>query len=292
MLALLTVAVVSLQGCTLVNKLRAKNELNEGVRTFNKGKYEDSQKIFAQALDYDPTNVNALFFYAMSTNALFEKSLNSQDVDKKGSIDLGNQTIKSFQAVRDAAGNDLKFQDRGISFMAKAYKSLSDQVYDPKTDKAAYDDARSKYLSLLEERANLPGQTNEVKGQMYYTIGDDYWHQAHEIAEGFAKRDPANPGALPTYPEIPADKKAEIMAAANKSHEYMQKAIAANPAYPEPYLGEKLLYLEQVKITDAEAKEDNKKKAEQWDEQYRDKMSAQQAAEAAAPAEGQAPAGQ
>src|SRR5262245_24288317 len=123
-LAALTGALVGLQGCTLVNKLRAKNELNEGVRTFNKGKYEDSQKIFKQALEYDPDNVNAKFFYAMSVNALFEKSLNSQDVDKSGSIDLGKQTIDAFQKVLDASKGDLKYQDRAISFIAKAYKSL------------------------------------------------------------------------------------------------------------------------------------------------------------------------
>jgi len=130
---------------------------------------------------------------------------------------------------------------------------------------------------------------------MYYTIGDDYWHEGHEVVEAYAKRDPANPGALPTFPDVPEDKKAATMSAVTKSHEYMQKAIAANPAYPEPYLGEKLLYLEQVKITDAQAKEDNKKKAEQWDEKYREKLSDQQAAEAAAPqpdATGAAPTGQ
>jgi tetratricopeptide (TPR) repeat protein len=293
MLALLTASVAGLQGCTFVNKLRAKNELNEGVRTFNKGKYEDSQKMFAEALELDPSNVNAKFFYAMSTNALFEKSLNSQDVDKSGSIDLGKKTIAAFQAVRDGAPGDLKFQDRAISFIAKAYKSLRDQVYDPKTDKAAADDARAKYLALLEDRANLAGQTNEVKGQMYYTIGDDYWREAHDIVEGYAKRDPANPGATPTYPDVPADKKPLIMTAVNKSHEYMQKAIAADPSYPEPYLGEKLLYLEELKIADATAKDDVRKKAESWDEKFREKLSDKQAADAAAGiTEGGAPAGQ
>ncbi len=279
--ALFATIVVSLQGCTLVNKLRAKNELNEGVRTFNKGKYDDSKKIFEQALAYDPTNINALFFYAMSVNALFEKSLNSQDVDKSGSIALGKETIAAFQKVYDASENDPKFRDRAISFMAKAYKSLRDQVYDPRNDKAQFDDARAKYLGYLEQRANLKDQTNEVKAQMYYTIGDDYWREGHEIVEAYAKKDPAHPGALPTYPDVPDDKKVLIRAANTKSHEYMQKAIAMNPAYPEPYLGEKLLYLEEVKIADGTAKEDAKKDAENWDEKYRERLSDQQASAAA-----------
>ena len=286
-LAVLVTAVVSLQGCSLVNKLRAKNELNEGVRTFNKGKYEESKKIFEQALEYDPDNVNAKFFYAMSVNALFEKSLNSQEIDKSGSIQLGQQTIDAFQKVYDAAP-DLKFKDRAISFIAKAYKSLRDQVYDPIKEKAQYDEARAKYLADLEERANLPGQTDEVKAQMYYTIGDDYWKEAHEIVEKYAKKDPATPAAPPTYPDVPADKVSQINAAIAKSHEYMQKAIAKDPNYPEPYLGEKLLYLEEAKLTTDQTKRDGiRANVEKWDEQYREKLSDQQTAQAAeAPPEG------
>jgi len=291
LLALLLTAVVSLQGCGLVNKLRAKNELNEGVRTFNKGKYEESKTIFEQALEYDPDNVNARFFYAMSVNALFEKSLNSQEVDKSGSVQLGQQTIAAFQKVYDGS-TDLKFKDRAISFMAKAYKSLRDQVYDPKKDKTQYDEARAKYLGYLEQRSDLPGQTNEVKAQMYYTIADDYWKEAHEVIEGYAKKDPATPAAPPTYPDLPADKMPQINAAIAKSHEYMQKAISMDPNYPEPYLGEKLLYLEEVKLTTDTTKRDAiRANVEKWDEQYREKLSDQQTAQAAeAPPEG-APGG-
>jgi len=288
-LSLLVTAVVSLQGCGLVNKLRAKNELNEGVRTFNKGKYEESKKIFEQALEYDPDNVNARFFYAMALNALFEKSLNSQEIDKSGSIQLGQQVIDAFQKVYDAS-TDLKFRDRSISFIAKAYKSLRDQVYNPKTDKAQYDDARAKYLGYLEKRADLEGQTNEVKAQMYYTIADDYWKESHEIIEGYAKRDPATPAAPATYSELPPDKLPQINAAVAKSHEYMQKAISMNPNYPEPYLGEKLLYLEEAKLaSDTPKKDAIRAKVEEWDEKYREKLSDQQTAQAAEgePATGQ-----
>jgi tetratricopeptide (TPR) repeat protein len=286
-LAALT-AAVGLQGCGLVNKLRAKNELNEGVRTFNQGKYDNAQTMFEQALAYDPTNVNAKFFYAMALNARFEKSLNSQEVDKSGSIDFGKKTIDAFQQVYDGS-DDLKFRDRAISFIAKAYKSLRDQVYDPVKDRAQFEEARKQYLDHLEQRANLPGQTDEVKAQMYYTIADDYWKEAHEVIEAFAKKDPAAPGAPPTYPSIDPARLPQINGAIAKSHEYMQKAVAANPSYPEPYLGEKLLYLEEVKLASDTAKKDEiKKQAELWDEKYRERLSDQQAAEAANPAPGAA----
>lgn len=287
----LAVLVVSLQGCGLVNKLRAKNELNEGVRTFNKGKFEDAQQMFEQALEYDPDNVNARFFYAMTLNAQFEKALNSQDVDKTNTIDMAHKTIDAFQKVLDA-NPEFKVKDRAISFIAKDYRSLYDQVYDPKTEKDKYEEARAKYLDFLQQRANLDGQTEEAKAQMYYTIGDDYWKRARGIIESHAKKDPQNPTIPATY-DIPAEELPQVNAALTKAHEYMQKAIATNPAYPEPYLGEKLNYFEEVKLVSDQAKKDEiKKKADKWDEQYRDRLSQQQAAQAAAPADQGEGAGQ
>jgi tetratricopeptide (TPR) repeat protein len=279
-LASLTIAVGALAGCGPVNKLRAKNELNEGVRTFNRGRFDEAEAMFKQALEYDPDNINAQFFYAMTVNARYEKSLNSQEVDKTGSIDLGKQTIAAFQKVIDM-NPETKVRDRAISFIAKAHKSLADQVYDPKTEKAQYDDARAKYLEHLEKRANLEGQTDSVKAQMYYTIGDDYWKEARGVIEHFARRDPSNPQIPATY-EIPADQLPRINGALAKAHEYMAKAIEKDPSYPEPYLGEKLVLFEEVKLVSDQAKRDAiKKAADEWDEKYRDKLAEQQRVAAA-----------
>jgi len=287
-LAFLLVAVVNLAGCGFINALRSKNVLNEGVRTFNRGKFDDAQKMFEEALEYDPENVNARFFYAMTCNAQFEKALNSQDVDKTGTVALGDKTIKAFQDVLTMnPAPKFQVQDRAISFIAKCYKAMADQVYDPKNEADQYKAAKQKYLDMLQKRADLPEQTPQVKAQMDYTIGDDYWRRAREITTAFEKKDPATPMAPPTIADIPADKKTEAMANVTKGQEYMQKAIK-DPDYPEPYLGVKLLYMEQIKTETDQAKKDEiKGEINKWDEQFRAKLTAKQEAEAAAaPAEG------
>jgi len=253
----------------------AKNRLNEGVRTFNKGKYEEAQKIFEEALELDPDNVNAKLFYAMSVNALFEKALNSPSVDKSGTVDAGYKTIKAFQAVLDANPEKFQLRDQATAFIAKTHKSLRDIVYDPVKDEAKYNEERKLYLDFIKKRAEMEGQTEKVKAQMYYTYADDYWKEGHNLVEGFAKKDPANPGIPATYSTVPPDKREKIMAALNTSHEYMQKAIQTDPTYPEPYLGEKLLVMEEINITEDTAKRDalNKEKLK-YDELYREKASA------------------
>lgn len=290
-LALLVFVFTGLEGCGFINTLRAKNLLNEGVRTFNRGKYEDAQKIFEEALSYDPENANAKFFLAMTLNARYEKALNSADVGKPETLDLGNQTLSAFQGVL-ALNPRPEFQDRAMAFIAKTYKSLADQVYDEKTEADKVAGAEQSYLDYLQKRAELPAQTGTVKSQMYYTIGDYYWRKAHKVILTFEKRDPSNQMAPPTYPDIPADKRTEIMANVAKSHEFMDKAIKEDADYPDPYLGHKLLYLDEMNIAaDAAAKDAVKVKKDEWDEKYRDKLSTQQAKQAAAaaeaPAEGQ-----
>lgn len=285
MLGVLVACVSGLQGCGYVYALMAKNRLNEGVRTFNKGKYEESQKMFEEALELDPSNVNAKLFYAMAVNAQFEKSLNSQDVDKSGTIALADKTIKAFQDVLDANPEKFQVRDQATAFIAKSYKSLRDTVYDPVKDEAKWTDSRNKYLAAIQTRAEMPGQTARVKAQMYYTYADDYWREANTYTNSLKKPGGMNPDGTFSYNAPSPEVRARTMAAITKSHEYMQKAIAADPTYPEPYLGEKLLALEEIYITDDETKKADLNKAKlDWDEKYREKVADQAEAEADAAA--------
>lgn len=283
-LAVLTLAI-TLQGCGFINQLRSKNVLNEGVRTFNKGKYDEAQTMFEEALSYDPDNQNARFFYAMALNARYEKARNSTNVQKADTIDLGNKTVEAFQKLIES---DPSFQilDRAYAFIANTHKTMADQVFDPEEDKAQVDQARGKYLEYIQKRAELPEQTARVKAQMFYTLSDHYWRQAREQIMSFEKKDPANPNVPGTVEEMPDDKRQAVTAAITKAHEYNQKAIETDPSYPEPYIGEKLVYMEEIKLAgNDQAKRDSlKQQVDSWDEKYREKLSAQQAEEAAAAA--------
>lgn len=315
---LMTFAVGGLQGCGFYYSLQAKNRLNEGIRTFNKGKYEDAKVLFKEAMDLDPDNLNAKLFYATALNAEFQKALNSQDTDKSGVVTLGESTIQAFEQLLAAKPN-YNQAEKASAFVANAYKSLRN-LYNPETDAAKVEDMRAKYLSSLERRASIiEVEAKRVEGelaavgsdkvkeeelkklhkklvreraQMFYTMGDDYWRESHAMVERFAKKDPANPAALPTYPEVPEAERAKIMAVVAKAQSYMAMAVDVDPDYPEPYLGQKLLVMDQMNATPDMAKKDAfRPEKDKWDELHRDKLSAAQAAEAAAgtPAEGQAP---
>ena len=51
-------------GCTLVNKIRAKNELNETARSYREGRFEEAERHAKRALYLDPNNKTAPIFIA------------------------------------------------------------------------------------------------------------------------------------------------------------------------------------------------------------------------------------
>ena len=115
----------------------------------------------------------------MSLNAQYEKARNSQSVKKEETIDLGNQTIKAFEDVI-ATNPSPQFLDRAYGFIANTYKTLAEQVFDPKDDAAKVTEHETKYLEFIQKRAELPDQAPRVRAQMYYTLADHYWRDARE----------------------------------------------------------------------------------------------------------------
>ena len=53
--ALLVVLAAASGGCTLVNRVRAKNALNEGARAYKDGRFADAEQSFRTAFDLDPS---------------------------------------------------------------------------------------------------------------------------------------------------------------------------------------------------------------------------------------------
>lgn len=269
-LATISTALVGAGGCGFFNNLRAKDTLNNGVREFNKGHYEVAEKLFKEALDYDPDNGNARMFYAMTLNA---------ELKRQTSEDLGKRTIAAYEDVLKGTPSKEQ-QDKANAFIADVYKIVGDS-FDPETDAAKIQEYHDKRREWLLKRAQSPGQSDETQGQMLYAVGQSYWEEANAIVKSFEKRS-ANPQEAPTYP-MPPEKHDQVIALINKSHEYMQQAVAKSPNYADAYAYEKILFTLESKITDDKAKHDELlEKARQAEEKFREVNSANQAAAASA----------
>src|SRR5262249_33104450 len=116
MLGLLAV-VVTAQGCGVINQLRAKNSLNEGVREFNKGKFDAAEQKFYTALELsDGQLANAGLFYARAVY---------QQYDQKRNDETAQKALDAYQAVIDKNKDNEKLVDTALAFKADVYDKMS-----------------------------------------------------------------------------------------------------------------------------------------------------------------------
>ena len=256
--ALLALALAA-PGCGVVNKLRAKNSLNEGVREFNKGKYQTAEDRFLRALELSPDLTNAQLYYAQAVKAQFDQALSEE---------LGKKTIAAYDnVINKNQGNDTAV-DQALAYKANIY----DQLARVNPDKAA--EYKQLQRDTLEKRASLPSATNKTKADVYYTLGVGYWKESYDMNAGYLQKN------RPVPPEILQKMKPLVQ----KAHEYLQRAVSVDPDYANAWFYEKLVFIEEMKYDPARLN-DLKVKATAMQEKYiaMQKQQQQQAASEASP---------
>ena len=217
---------IAMPGCGMVNKLRAKNDLNEGVREYNMGKFSVAQQQFKTALDLDPDNANAQLFYSRSLNAQFEQ---------KQTEEAGLKAAESYENIIKHSKDNDKAVDQALAFESHVYEQLAS--INP--DKA--EEYKNKQYELLLKRADLPSADDKTKAAVYYTIGRAYWQDAYNTSKQYTKNG-VQQGA------IPADAVEKLKPLNLKAHEYLTKAIAHEPDYADAWAINKLVYIQDRMI--------------------------------------------
>src|SRR5919112_6002236 len=94
-IAVLLVALASATGgCTLVNRVRAKNALNEGARAYKDGRFPDAEARFREAYELDPSQKNAPLFIARAVQQQYKPGVNTPD-----NVAVGERAIAAYQDI-------------------------------------------------------------------------------------------------------------------------------------------------------------------------------------------------
>jgi len=258
LLALLALALMT-PGCGVVNSLRAKNSLNDGVREFNKGKYQLAEEKFARSLELNPDLTNAQLFYARALNAQFDQSMTD---------DLGKKTIGAYDDIISKNQDKPDAVDQALAFKANIYSQLTRA----NAEKAA--EYRAHQRETLEKRATLPSATAKTKADVYYTLGVGYWQESYDLNASYVSHNKS----------VPPDILEKMKPLDKKAHEYLQKAISVDPNYANAWFYEKLVYIEEMKYDPGRKDELTKRAMEMQDKYMAMQKAQQQQAAAEAPA--------
>ena len=142
-------SVFATAGC---DKLRARDQLNKGVAAFKNAKYEQAINNFKQAVDYDPTLLNAKLYLATAYAQQYIPGVESPD-----NLQNADAAITQYKAVLDQQPGNIN-SIKGIAYLYLQMKK--------------FDDAKTYYRKAIELDRNDP--------EAYYSVGVIDWTEAYQ----------------------------------------------------------------------------------------------------------------
>lgn len=241
--ALLAALVFSSGGCALVNRVRAKNALNEGARAYKDGRFKDAEDRFREAYELDPSQKNAPLFIARAVQQQYKPGVNTPE-----NVAMGERAIQAYQ---DILNRDPQNED--------AYKAIVFLYGQMKRDE--------KVNELLMQRASS-GATPEARSQALIILASKQWQCANDITERKENQTKEDKGdKILIHYKKPADQ-ADFDKARQCADEGMrlaEQAISLNPNSASAWTYKANLLRERAKL--AEMSGDANAKAD-FDKQY------------------------
>ena len=265
-LRLLTLAAVGLALFSAVGceKLKARDQLNKGVKAYKDNHYEQAIDHFQQAVQLDPSLINARMYLATAYVSQYIPGVDSPD-----NLRTADEAIKEYQRVIDMnPSREQKVNSaKGIAYLYLNQKK--------------WDDAKKYYRMASDLDPNDP--------EPYYSVGVIDWTACYqprmeERAKLGMKPDEHLSGKNKDQKKVCEDLKTKNAAAIQEGIDSLNKAIQLRPDYDDAMAYMNLMYRERadVECDDEAARAEDLKSADHWvDETMRvKKAKAEKAAQA------------
>jgi tetratricopeptide (TPR) repeat protein len=255
--------VVTATGC---KKLKARDQLNKGVTAFRGAQFQQAIEHFKQAVDLDPTLLNARLYLATAYYQLYVPGGESED-----NIKIGKQAIAAYEDVLDH-NPDAEQQTSALGSIAQIYYNMKD-----------FEKAKELQERLVKLDPNNPDPYGWI-GQLDWSVCYPRTMKLRKELNIANPIDPKNPGILPPIPEKRRVELAEQNGPlVEDGIQALTKAVELRPndATALSYLN--LMYRQKAEIeSDKAAREEDLNKADELTQKALAAMKQQQAAASAA----------
>ena len=233
--AILDLLVTASAGCSLVNKIRAKNELNETAQSYKDGHIEEAEQHARKALYFEPDNRTALIFIARILHQQYK-----QGVDTPENIKKAHEAIDAYQQVlaKDPSNDE-------------AYKAIS-VLY-------AFIKDEQHLRDWIMTRANDSSQTQEKRAEAYAILAGKDWDCSYKITELPDVKQTASEGGAPkvTYKKPKEQKDFDkIQRCVASGLQESETAIKYDPNNESAWSYKTNLLIESAKIAKMNGEED------------------------------------
>ncbi|MFN2491313.1 MAG: hypothetical protein ABR501_00335 [Pyrinomonadaceae bacterium] len=234
----LAVLVFATSGCGLVNRVRAKNELNEAARSYREGHFEEAEQHSRRALELDPENKTALAFIARTIHAQYKAGIQTPE-----NVAKANAAIQAYQRILE---KDPKNDE--------AYKAIAYLYGATKEDE--------KLRQWIAARANDSTVDPPKRAEAYIVMASKDWDCSFKITElPTNKSTTIGEGnrATVSYKKPKEQKDFDTArACVKRGLEEIENAIKLDPSSESAWSYKTNLLLEAIKIAEMESKMDQK----------------------------------
>jgi hypothetical protein len=230
----LAVLVVTSSGCGLINRIRAKNELNEAARTYREGHFDEAEQHSRRALALDPNNKTAPSFIARTIHAQYRPGVNTPE-----NLAKANEAIQAYQQILQ---KDPK-NDEAYKAIAYLYGATKEE---------------DKLRSWISARAIDTSIEPEKRAEAYIVLASKDWDCSFKITElPSNKVTTLNEGnrASVSYKK-PSDQKEfdNAQACVKRGLEEIENSIKLDPNSESAWSYKTNLLLEAKKLAEMEGK--------------------------------------
>jgi Tfp pilus assembly protein PilF len=228
----LAILVVTTSGCGLVNRIRAKNQLNEAARAYREGSFTLAEQYSRKALELDPDSKSAPLFIARTIHAQYRPGVQAPE-----NIAKANEAIQAYQQILQ---KDPKSEEayKAIAYLYGAIKE------------------EDKLKAWISARANDPNLEPPKRAEAYVVLASKNWDCSFKITELPTNKTTtleAGNRAKVSYKK-PADPKdfATAQACVKRGLEEVEKAIQLDPNSEAGWSYKTNLLLEAKKLAEME----------------------------------------
>ena len=235
----LAILVATTSGCGVINRIRAKNQLNEAARAYREGKFEEAEQHSREAARLDPDNKTAPMFIARTIHAQYRPGVQSPENIAKAQ--------KAIEAYQQLLANNPKDEE--------AYKAIA-YLYGAVKDEA-------KLRQWIADRAVNESIEPEKRAEAYIVLASNDWNCSFKITELPTNKtttvDPSNNKATVSYKKPQDPKEFETAQKCVKvGLAEAESAIKFDPNNESAWSYKTNLLLEAAKLAEMDGKTDAK----------------------------------
>lgn len=157
--AILALFVAAGAGCSLVNKIRAKNELNETAKAYREGHFDIAEQHAKRALALDPENKTARVFIARVIHQQYKPGVDSPD-----NVQRARDAIAAYQSILEQDPNN----DESYKAISVLYAAIKDET---------------KLREWILKRANDSNMPTEKRAEAYAILAGKDWDCSYKVTE-------------------------------------------------------------------------------------------------------------